>query len=201
MKPIYKILLIIFAAFLLIIFASYSFVAGNYNNMVSKDLAVKSAWAQVENVCQRRTDLIPNLVNTIKGSTKFEQETLTKVMEARANATSIRIDPSNITPEQLAKFQAAQNQTSSAVSRLLAVAENYPTLKSVEGFDGLRFELAGSENRISTERKKFNEAVQDYNLTIKTFPRNIIAGFFGFKEKAFFQADPGAEKPVKVDFN
>jgi LemA protein len=169
--------------------------------MVAKDIAIKTAWAQVENVCQRRADLIPNLVNTIKGSTKFEQETLKQVMEARASATSIKIDPSNITPEQLAKFQAAQNQTGSAVSRLLAVAENYPELKSIQGYNDLAFELAGSENRIALERKNFNEAVQDYNLTIKTFPRNIIAGFFGFNEKSFFQADAGAEKPVKVDFN
>ena len=201
MKPIYKVLLIIFAAFLLIVFVAYSFIAGNYNSMVAKDIAIKTAWAQVENVCQRRADLIPNLVNTIKGSTKFEQETLKQVMEARASATSIKIDPSNITPEQLAKFQAAQNQTGSAVSRLLAVAENYPELKSIQGYNDLAFELAGSENRIALERKNFNEAVQDYNLTIKTFPRNIIAGFFGFNEKSFFQADAGAEKPVKVDFN
>jgi LemA protein len=201
MKPIYKVLLIIFAAFLLIVFVAYSFIAGNYNSMVAKDIAIKTAWAQVENVCQRRADLIPNLVNTIKGSSKFEQETLKQVMEARASATSIKIDPSNITPEQLAKFQAAQNQTGSAVSRLLAVAENYPELKSIQGYNDLAFELAGSENRIALERKKFNEAVQDYNLTIKTFPRNIIAGFFGFNEKSFFQADAGAEKPVKVDFN
>ena len=201
MKPIYKVLLIIFAAFLLIVFVAYSFIAGNYNTMVAKDIAIKTAWAQVENVCQRRADLIPNLVNTIKGSSKFEQETLTQVMEARASATSIKIDPSNITPEQLAKFQAAQNQTGAAVSRLLVTAENYPELKSIQGYNELAYELAGSENRISLERKKFNEAVQDYNLTIKTFPRNILAGFFGFHEKSFFQADAGAEKPVKVDFN
>jgi LemA protein len=201
MKPIYKVLLIIFAAFLLIIFAAYQFIAGNYNAMVAKDLAIKTAWAQVENNYQRRADLIPSLVETIKGSAKFEQETLTQVMEARANATSMKIDPSNITPEQLAKFQAAQNQAGGAISRLLAVAENYPQLKTTEAFQGLMNELAGTENRISFARKTFNESVQDYNLAIKTFPRNIVAGFFGFQEKAFFQADPGTNKPVVPNFN
>lgn len=201
MKPIYKVLLIIFAAFLLIIFAAYQFIAGNYNAMVAKDLAIKTAWAQVENNYQRRADLIPSLVETIKGSAKFEQETLTQVMEARANATSMKIDPSNITPEQLAKFQAAQNQAGGAINRLLAVAENYPQLKTTEAFQGLMNELAGTENRISFARKTFNESVQDYNLAIKTFPRNIVAGFFGFQEKAFFQADPGTNKPVVPNFN
>jgi LemA protein len=201
MKPIYKVLLIIFAAFLLIVFAAYRFVAGNYNSMVEKDLAIKTAWAQVENNYQRRADLIPSLVETIKGSAKFEQETLTQVMEARANATSMKIDPSNITPEQLAKFQAAQNQAGGAISRLLAVAENYPQLKTTEAFQGLMNELAGTENRIAFSRKTFNESVQDYNLAIKTFPRNIVAGFFGFQEKAFFQADPGTNKPVVPNFN
>ena len=201
MKPIYKVLLIIFAAFLLIIFAAYQFIAGNYNAMVAKDLAIKTAWAQVENNYQRRADLIPSLVETIKGSAKFEQETLTQVMEARANATSMKIDPSNITPEQLAKFQAAQNQAGGAISRLLAVAENYPQLKTTEAFQGLMNELAGTENRISFARKTFNESVQDYNLAIKTFPRNIVAGFFGFQEKAFFQADSGTNKPVVPNFN
>ena len=201
MKPIYKVLLIIFAAFLLVIFAAYSFLAGNYNKMIEKDVAIKSAWAQVENNYQRRADLIPSLVETIKGSAKFEQETLKQVMEARASATSMKIDPSNITPDQLAKFQAAQNQAGGAISRLLAVAENYPQLKTTEAFQGLMNELSGTENRISFARKTFNEAVQDYNLSIKTFPQNILAGFFGFHEKAFFQADPGTNKPVVPNFN
>lgn len=201
MKPIYKVLLIIFAAFLLIVFVAYRFVAGNYNAMVSKDMAIKTAWAQVENNYQRRADLIPSLVETIKGSAKFEQETLKQVMEARASATSMKIDPSNITPEQLAKFQAAQNQAGGAISRLLAVAENYPDLKTVPEFQGLMNELSGTENRIAFSRKTFNEAVQDYNLSIKTFPQNIVAGFFGFHEKAFFQADPGTNKPVVPNFN
>jgi LemA protein len=201
MKPIYKVLLIIFAAFLLVIFAAYSFLAGNYNKMIEKDVAIKSAWAQVENNYQRRADLIPSLVETIKGSAKFEQETLKQVMEARASATSMKIDPSNITPEQLAKFQAAQNQAGGAISRLLAVAENYPQLKTTEAFQGLMNELSGTENRIAFSRKTFNEAVQDYNLSIKTFPQNIVAGFFGFQEKAFFQADPGTNKPVVPNFN
>jgi LemA protein len=201
MKPIYKVLLIIFAAFLLIVFVAYRFIAGNYNAMVAKDLAIKTAWAQVENNYQRRANLIPNLVNTIKGSAKFEQETLTQVMAARASATSIKIDPSNITPDQLAKFQAAQNQAGGAISRLLAVAENYPDLKTTDAFRDLMNELAGTENRITFARKTFNESVQDYNLSIKTFPQNMVAGFFGFKEKAFFQADAGADKPVEVNFN
>ena len=201
MKPIYKVLLIIFAAFLLIVFVAYRFVAGNYNAMVSKDMAIKTAWAQVENNYQRRADLIPSLVKTIKGSAKFEQETLKQVMEARASATSIKIDPSNITPEQLAKFQAAQNQAGGAISRLLAVAENYPDLKTVPEFKDLMNELSGTENRIAFSRKTFNESVQDYNLSIKTFPQNIVAGFFGFHEKAFFQADPGTNKPVVPNFD
>ena len=201
MKPIYKVLLIIFAAFLLIVFVAYRFVAGNYNAMVSKDMAIKTAWAQVENNYQRRADLIPSLVETIKGSAKFEQETLKQVMEARASATSMKIDPSNITPEQLAKFQAAQNQAGGAISRLLAVAENYPDLKTVPEFKDLMNELSGTENRIAFSRKTFNESVQDYNLSIKTFPQNIVAGFFGFHEKAFFQADPGTNKPVVPNFD
>ena len=176
-------------------------VMSKYNGLVPLDENVKKTWAEVQNQYQRRADLIPSLVETIKGSAKFEQETLKQVMEARASATSMKIDPSNITPEQLAKFQAAQNQAGGAISRLLAVAENYPQLKTTEAFQGLMNELSGTENRIAFSRKTFNEAVQDYNLSIKTFPQNIVAGFFGFHEKAFFQADPGTNKPVVPNFN
>lgn len=173
---------------------------GMYNGLVKKQEAVESQWAQVENVYQRRADLIPNLVETVKGYAAHEEGTFTAVVDARAKATSITIDPSNITPEQLEQFQAAQDQLSGALSRLLAVKEAYPDLKANENFLALQSQLEGTENRITVERKKFNETAQEYNQSIRMFPRNIIANMFGFEKVAYFKAQAGAETAPKVQF-
>lgn len=171
-----------------------------YNSMVSLDEGVKAKWNQVETQYQRRSDLIPNLVNTVKGAAKFEQTTLTQVTEARAKATQVTIDPDKLTPENIEKFQAAQGQVSQALSRLLMVTENYPELKATEQFRDVSAELAGTENRIAVARKDFNEAVQTYNTKVRSFPTNLTAGMFGFKQKAGFKAEAGAEKAPKVEF-
>ncbi len=173
---------------------------GGYNTAVSKDQGVKQAWAQVENVYQRRADLIPNLVNTVKGAANFEQTTLEKVIQARASATQMKVDASNLSPEQIQKFQAAQDGLSSALGRLMVVSEQYPQLRANEQFMKLQDELAGTENRITVERKNFNGAVQDYNSAILTFPTNLLVGMFGFKEKGYFTATPGSERPPEVKF-
>lgn len=174
--------------------------AGGYNNMVSKEETVTSAWAQVENVYQRRADLIPNLVNTVKGYADFEQETLTKVIEARAKATSITVDPTNLSPEKLAEFQAAQGELSSALGRLLVSVERYPDLKANQNFLDLQSQLEGTENRITVERQKFNTVVQDYNTYIRRFPQNILSGMYGFEKKGYFEAKEGAEEVPQVQF-
>jgi LemA protein len=161
---------------------------------------VQQQWAQVENVYQRRSDLIPNLVNTVKGVANFEQKTLTAVIEARAKATSVQINPKNLDEASLQKFQAAQDNVSSSLARLMVVVENYPQLKATQNFMELQAQLEGTENRITVERMKFNEVVQDYNIQVKRFPTNIFAGMFGFKEKAFFKAVQGAEKAPQVQF-
>jgi len=171
-----------------------------YNSMVSLDEGVKAKWNQVETQYQRRSDLSPNLVNTVKGAAKFEQTTLTQVTEARAKATQVTIDPDKLTPENIEKFQAAQGQVSQALSRLLMVTENYPELKATEQFRDVSAELAGTENRIAVARKDFNEAVQTYNTKVRSFPTNLTAGMFGFKQKAGFKAEAGAEKAPKVEF-
>lgn len=171
-----------------------------YNTMVTKDETVEAQWANVENAYQRRADLIPNLVNTVKGAANFEQETLTGVIEARAKATSVNISPDNLTPENLERFQQAQGQLSGALSRLLVSVERYPELKANQNFLELQAQLEGTENRISVERRKFNEAVQDYNTTVRSFPNNLMAGIFGFERKGHFQADPGSEKAPTVQF-
>ena len=168
--------------------------------MVQKDEAVKGQWGNVENVYQRRSDLIPNLVSTVKGYANFEQETLTRVVEARASATQVKIDASNLTPENLQAFQQAQGSLNSALGRLLAVAENYPDLKANQNFLDLQAQLEGTENRISVSRKRFNEAVGDYNRAIVGFPRALIASIGGFKEKGYFKAEEGAEKAPEVKF-
>lgn len=173
---------------------------GMYNGLVKKQEAVESQWAQVENVYQRRADLIPNLVETVKGYAAHEEGTFTAVVDARAKATSITIDPSNITPEQLEQFQAAQDQLSGALNKLLAVKEAYPDLKANENFLALQSQLEGTENRITVERKKFNETAQEYNQSIRMFPRNIIANMFGFEKVAYFKAQAGAETAPKVQF-
>ncbi|MDE6772397.1 MAG: LemA family protein [Muribaculaceae bacterium] len=172
----------------------------NYNSLVEKQQSVDQAWAQVENQYQRRADLIPNLVNTVKGYSTHESETLQKVPEARAKATSITIDADNLNEETLAKFQQAQGELSQALKSLLAVTEAYPDLKANENFMNLQTQLEGTENRISTERMRYTEAVKEYNTSIKKFPTMIYAGWFGFKEKPQFKAEAGAEKAPEVKF-
>ncbi len=171
-----------------------------YNKMVSKQEATSTAWAQVENVYQRRLDLIPNLVNTVKGAANFEQKTLTDVINARANATSIKVDASKLSADQISKFQASQGELSQALGRLMVVAEQYPQLKATENFKELQSQLEGTENRIATERQKFNEVVKDYNTFIRKFPHVIYSGWFGFEKKGYFEADKGAEKAPTVSF-
>lgn len=172
----------------------------SYNGLVSKEEAVKKSWGQVENVYQRRMDLIPNLVNTVKGAANFEQGTLEKVIQARANATSMKIDPSNLSPEQIQKFQSAQGELSTALGRLMAISEAYPELKATQNFSELQSQLEGTENRIAVERNRFNEVVGDYNTSVRRFPANIFAGIFGFTQKGYFEADKGAEKAPEVKF-
>jgi LemA protein len=171
-----------------------------YNTMVGQDQDVKAKWGNVQSEYQRRSDLIPNLVQTVKGAANFEQETLTKVIEARAKATQTTIDVNNLTPENIAKFQQAQGELSSSLSRLLVTVEKYPELKANANFQALQAQLEGTENRIKVARNDFNTSVQSYNTTVKSFPNAIFAGMFGFKEKGYFAADPGADKAPTVDF-
>ena len=175
-------------------------VANVYNAFVAAEEEVESAWAQVENQYQRRSDLVPNLVATVKGYAAHEQETLEGVVEARATATQITIDPTNATPEQLAAFQAAQGELSQALGRLLAVAENYPDLKANENFRDLQSQLEGTENRIAVARQLFNESARQFNTAIRRFPNNIVAGICGFEKKPYFEAEEGANKAPKVEF-
>jgi LemA protein len=175
---------------------------GVYNRLVGLDEGVKTAWSQVENTYQRRADLIPNLVKTVEGAADFERTTLTEVIEARAKATSVQITPQDLTnPEALARYQQAQDSLSSALSRLMVVVERYPELKANQNFIQLQDELAGTENRIAVERKRFNETAQTYNTARRTFPTNVIANWFGFKEAAYFEAAEGAEQAPKVEFD
>lgn len=171
-----------------------------YNQMVSMQEGVKSQWGNVETQYQRRADLIPNFVNTVKGAAAFEQETLTQVIEARAKATQITLDPTKMTAENMQQFQAAQGELSSALSRLMVVVEKYPELKATQNFRDLQVELEGTENRISVERRKFNEVAQGFNTFIKRFPQNFIAGMFGFTERPYFESMEGAEKAPQVQF-
>ncbi len=176
------------------------FGCNKYNNMVGKDENVKNKWGAVESQYQRRADLIPNLVSTVKGAANFEQTTLTQVIEARAKATQVTINADNLTPEKIQQYQAAQGQLSSALGRLLAVAESYPELKANQNFLDLQAQLEGTENRITVARNDFNTAVNSYNSTVRTFPNNIIAGISGFGQKGYFAADKGAENAPKVSF-
>ena len=176
------------------------FLVSGYNKMVRLDEAVKSQWAQVENVYQRRADLIPNLVNTVKGYADFEKSTLTQVIEARAKATSVQINADKLDPQSLQKFQAAQDQLSSALARLMVVVERYPDLKANQNFLELQAQLEGTENRIAVERRKFNEETRKYNTYIKRFPQTLYARIFGFGEKGYFKAVQGAEKAPQVKF-
>jgi LemA protein len=171
-----------------------------YNGLVEKDQNVKGKWANVESDYQRRSDLIPNLVNTVKGAADFEKSTLEAVVNARAQATQTKIDPTNLSPEKIAEFQRAQGQISGAIGRLLVTMEKYPELKATDAFRDLQAQLEGTENRIKVSRNDFNTAVQDYNTSVKRFPMVLFSGMFGFKEKGFFTAEAGAEKAPTVDF-
>ncbi len=191
------IILIALVAFILI---TYFTIKSKYNGMVQGEESVKSQWAQVENVYQRRADLIPNLVNTVKGYASHEKGTLEGVIEARAKATSISIDPNNLNAESFKNFQQAQNGLSSALSKLMVVVERYPDLKANQNFLELQAQLEGSENRITVERQKFNDEAKKYNTYIKNFPNNIFANMFGFTSKDYFKAVQGAEKAPEVKF-
>ena len=171
-----------------------------YNALVNMDEGVTNKWSNVETQYQRRADLIPNLVNTVKGYAKHESQTLEAVMQARSQATQVKIDPSNCTPEQLAAYQKAQGDVTSALGKLLAITENYPDLKANQNFLELQSQLEGTENRITVARKDFNDAANVYNASIRRFPKNILAGIFGFEKHAYFEAEAGAEKAPKVEF-
>ncbi|MBN9298960.1 MAG: LemA family protein [Filimonas sp.] len=173
---------------------------GGYNNMIKLDESVKSQWGKVQSEYQRRADLIPNLVSTVKGEANFEQTTLQNVIAARASATQVKIDPTNLTPEKIQEFQQAQGQLSQALGRLLMVTENYPTLRANDAFRGLQTQLEGTENRIKVARNDFNTSVQEYNSVIRRFPNTLFAGAFGFKPKGYFQAEAGSEKAPEVKF-
>ncbi|MEN8115535.1 MAG: LemA family protein [Bacteroidota bacterium] len=185
---------------LIAVVAAFLFSSCGYNKMVEMDEQVTSSWAQVENVYQRRADLIPNLVNTVKGYASHEQETLTGVIEARSKATSVTIDPSNLNQQSLQQFNQAQEGLSSALSRLMVVVERYPDLKANQNFMDLQAQLEGTENRIAVERRKFNQTTQTYNAYIRKFPQVIYAGWFGFEKKTYFEAQQGAEKAPEVQF-
>lgn len=172
-----------------------------YNSVIGLDENVEEAWGKVESSYQRRSDLIGNLVKTVKGAADFEKSTLESVINARAKATAVNIDPSNITPEQLQQFNQAQSGLSSALSRLLVTVERYPDLKANQNFLELQSQLEGTENRINVARDRFNEAVKPYNKKIRTFPNNLLAGLFGFDKKAYFQSEAGSEKAPDVDFD
>lgn len=172
----------------------------SYNGLVSMDENVSNSWANVETQYQRRSDLIPNLVNTVKGYAKHESETLESVMQARSQATQVKIDPSNCTPQQLAAYQKAQGDVTTALGKLLAITENYPDLKANQNFLELQSQLEGTENRINVARKDFNDTAKKYNTSLRSFPRNIVASMCGFEKRAYFEAEAGAEKAPKVEF-
>lgn len=171
-----------------------------YNGLVPMDENVKEKWAKVQSQYQRRADLIPNLVNTVKGAANFEQKTLTDVIEARAKATQMKVDANNLTPEKLQEFQASQGQLSQALGRLMMITENYPELKATEQFRDLSVQLEGTENRITTARNDFNESVKEYNTKARRFPLNLLASLFDMKAKPMFEADPSAQKAPTVQF-
>lgn len=196
-KPATIVLLVVVALLLFLGMGACS----SYNNMVGLQESVDQSWGEVETQYQRRADLIPNLVNTVKGYATHEAQTLEKVTQARANATSITLDVDDLTEENLAKYQKAQGELSSALKSLLAVTENYPDLKANKNFEDLQAQLEGTENRIATARGRYTEQVKEYNTTIRRFPANIFAGMFGFDKKPQFAAEEGASKAPTVDFN
>lgn len=191
---------VIIGILLVVAFIIYRLFAGTYNSMVTADENVKGKWAKVENQYKQRMDLIPNLVNTVKGAAEFEKGTLTAVVEARASATQVKVDPDKLTPENIQKFQEAQGQLSTALGRLLMVTENYPVLKANQNFLELQATLEGTERRIAVARKDFNEAAQQFNTYIRKFPQTLLAGMFGFSPKGYFQSDKGANKAPEVKF-
>jgi LemA protein len=192
---------IIIVAFIgLIILGAVLWGVKVYNNMVTNQERVTSQWGNVETQYQRRADLIPNFVNTVKGAANFEQETLTKVIEARAKATQVTLDPTKMTAENMKQFQAAQGELSSALSRLMVVVEQYPELKATQNYRDLQVELEGTENRISVARTKFNDVAKEFNTYIKRFPQNFIAGMFGFTARPYFESMEGADKAPTVQF-
>lgn len=191
---------IIIAVIVVVVIMIFSFFQGTYNKMVIKNEAVKASWSQVVTDYQRRMDLIPNLVSTVKGYADFEQQTLTQVIEARAKATSINVNPEKLDANSMKQFQDSQGALSSALSRLLVTVEKYPDLKANQNFLELQAQLEGTENRIANARRKFNETTQDYNTYIRLFPRNMISGMFGFQQLPYFEAEAGAEKAPKVEF-
>ena len=195
MKKSYALIGIIVVIVLCVMWA-----VGAYNGMVRSQEAASKAWADVQSTYQRRADLIPNLVETVKGYAKHEQQTFENVVAARAKATQATVDPTNLTPEKLKEFQAAQGELSTALGRLIAIQENYPELKANENFKDLQDQLEGTENRINEARNKFNKAVQDYNTGIRSFPNNIFAGMFGFSRMDKFEADAAAQKAPEVKF-
>ena len=183
-----------------VVIALFGWVKGVYNGMVEQEESVNTAWSQVENVYQRRADLIPNLVNTVKGYAAHESETLQGVIEARSKATQVSVNAEDLTEANIKKFQAAQGELQQALGRLLMLTENYPDLKANENFRDLQAQLEGSENRITVERQIFNETAKVYNTNIRKFPNNIFAGMFGFEKKGYFEAQQGAEKAPEVKF-
>ncbi len=196
MKKSLKTILVIAAVALVLFFWGM----GTYNSLVSLDESVSSAWSQVENVYQRRSDLVPNLVATVKGYASHESSTLEAVTSARAKATSISVDASNLNEEQIAAFQQAQGELSTALGRLIAISENYPDLKANENFRDLQAQLEGTENRIAVERKNYNETARTYNTKVRSFPANIVAGLFGFRTKGYFKASEAAQSAPAVQF-
>ena len=191
---------VVWIAVAVVLLGSFVWVKNVYNGLVTSDENTQSAWSQVENVYQRRADLIPNLVATVKGYAAHESETLENVVAARAKATQVTIDPSSLSAEEVAKYNEAQGELGNALGRLLLIQENYPDLKANQNFRDLQAQLEGTENRIATERMKFNQAVKDYNTSIRRFPNNIIASMFGFEKKGYFEANSGAENAPKVEF-
>lgn len=192
--------IIVIGVIVVIAVALFGWVKGAYNGMVEQEEGVNTAWAQVENVYQRRANLIPNLVNTVKGYASHEKETLQGVVEARAKATQMTVNMDDLSEENIKKYQAAQGELQQAIGRLLMLTENYPDLKANENFRDLQAQLEGTENRITVERQKFNETAKVYNTNIRKFPTNILAGIFGFEKKGYFEAQEGAEKAPEVVF-
>ncbi|MDE6872322.1 MAG: LemA family protein [Bacteroidales bacterium] len=183
-----------------IIAALFIWTKNTFNSLVAGEEQVSAAWSQVENVYQRRADLIPNLVATVKGYASHEQATLEGVIEARSKATQVTVDPSRLTEDEIARFQEAQGTLSSALGRLMMITENYPDLKANQNFTDLQAQLEGTENRIATERRKYNEVAMQYNTSVRTFPRNIIASMFNFGTKGYFKASEGSDVAPKVEF-